>query len=167
MVMEAAESGRRRPEKRQRFRGAIAVVSALVTVAAILFVVVGVLRTAFNELSSELPPETRRVTSPDGRTDLVLTWRGGGGAAGWTEESVALEPHGTRTSDDEELATFDPEAFVGARWLSNGVAEIRLGEAVWSGSLPATVRVGEKLVTLKLSAGSRWGWGSGAGRGQR
>jgi hypothetical protein len=155
MVMEAAESGRRRP-KRQGFRAAVAIVTAVVVVAAVLLLGGGALRIALNELSSELPPKTRRITSPDGRTDLVLTWRGGGGAAGWTEESVGLEPYGTPTGGGEELATFDPEAFVGARWLSNRIAEIQLGEAIESGSLPATVHVGGKVVTLKLSAGSSW-----------
>jgi hypothetical protein len=142
--METAESGRGRP-KRQRTRAAIAILTALVTV---LLVGGGALRIALNELSSEQPPKTRRLTSPDGRTDLVLTWRGGGGAAGWTEESVALEPRGRSTGSGDELATFDPEALLGVRWLSNSVAEIRLGEALESGSLPATVHVGGKPVTL-------------------
>jgi hypothetical protein len=153
MVMEAAEPGSPRP-KRQGLRGGVAIITAVVTVATVLLIGGGVVRIPLG--LGELPPQTRRMTSPDGRTDLVLTWRGGGGAAGWTEESVALEPHGgPPTGDGDELAIFDPEAFVGARWLSNSVAEIRLVplvEAMRSRTLPATVRVGGKVVTLRV----RW-----------
>jgi len=145
-MMEAAEPGSLRP-KGQGLRGGVAIITAVVTVAAVLLVGGGVLRTIANELFGELPPQTRRLTSPDGRTDLVLTWRGGGGAAGWTQESVALEPHGPPMGDGDELAIFDPEAFVGARWLSNSAAEIRLVplvEAMRSRTLPTTVRVGAR-----------------------
>lgn len=112
MATEAAESGRRRA-RRQAFRGGVAVLTAVVTVAAVVLLGGGVLRIT-RGLFGELPPRTRRVTSPDGSTDLVLTWRGGGGAAGWTEESISLEPHGAPTDDGDELATFDPDALVGA-----------------------------------------------------
>ncbi len=147
MATEAAGPPTGKP-RRQAFRGGVAIVTAVVTVVAVLLIV------GWGLLFSE-SRQTMRLTSPDGRTDLVLTWRGGGGAAGWTEESVALEPHGPPKGDGDELATFDPNAFVGARWLSNRVAEIRLlrlVEAMRSRTLPTTVRVGAKVVTLKV----RW-----------
>jgi hypothetical protein len=154
MATEEADFRRRKP-RQQAFRAGVAIVTAVITVAAVLLIGGGVLRIPGGLLGGELM-QTRRLTSPDGRTDLVLTLWGGGGAAGWTEERVALEPHGPPTGDgDEQLAVFDPDAFVGARWLSNSAAEIRLlrlDGAMRERTLPATVRVGGNVVTLRV----RW-----------
>jgi len=114
-------------------------------------VLLGVLLTGC-ALSGELPPEVTSLTSPDGRTDLVLTWRGGGGAAGWTEEHIALVRHGRSAEDSDDLATLDPNTMLGARWLSNGAAEIGLdgGGDLYSGSLPTTAWVGDRVITLRV-----------------
>jgi hypothetical protein len=147
MAREGVESSSSGSAAKQRrtFRGGFAIVTAVFTVAVVLLVGGGVLHIPRGWFGETV--RTRRIVSPDGRTDLVLTWRGGGGAAGWTEESVALEPHGPPRGDGDELATFDPEALVGARWLSNGVAEIGLSEPI--DALPATVRVGGRTIELR------------------
>jgi hypothetical protein len=90
-----------------------------------------------------------RLTSPDGRTDLVLSVRSGGGAAGFADEDVALVPHGRPAESDDRLATFDPDDVLGARWLARNVVEVGLGSAARSGSLPSLVRVGGRLVALR------------------
>lgn len=98
----------------------------------------------------ESPPQITRLTSPNGQTDLVLTWRGGGGAAGGSEQHIALVAHGKQAGDDDDQATLDPEYFLGGRWLSDDVAEVGLDGPIESGSLPTTVRIAGKRVTLRL-----------------
>lgn len=101
-------------------------------------------------LLGELPPQITRLTSPDRQTDLVLTWRGGGGAAGWTKEEIALVAHGRGVADDDHLATIDPETLLGARWRSNDLVEIGLRGQPYSGPLPRSVRVGGKVIALRV-----------------
>jgi hypothetical protein len=92
----------------------------------------------------------RRLRSPDGRVELVLTVRSGGGAAGFAEERVALVPRGRRVEPADALATFDPDQLLGARWLSPNVAEIGLDGAPSGDSPPELARVGGRLVALRV-----------------
>jgi hypothetical protein len=101
-------------------------------------------------LGGELPPRETRLTSPDGRTDLVLTWRGGGGAAGWAEEHIALVRHGEPTEDGDDIAVLEPEELLGARWLANDVVEVGLDGTPEGEALPKTVHLDSGIVELHV-----------------
>ncbi len=49
--------------------------------------------------STTIEEEMQRATSPDGTTDAVLMYEGGGGAAGWSYRSVYITPVGSKAED--------------------------------------------------------------------
>jgi hypothetical protein len=90
--------------------------------------------------------QTTRLTSQDGRTDLVLTVRSGSGAAGFADERIAFVTHGASAHDGREWATADPGSVLGVRWLAHNVAEIGLDGDLPEEASSSAVRVGDRVV---------------------
>lgn len=70
--------------------------TVLVLIAAVFALFVGL---AMVVGSTTIKEEMQRVTSPDDTTDVVLIYKGRGGAAGWSYRSVYITPVGSKAED--------------------------------------------------------------------
>ena len=87
-------------ESYRKLRRTQLLIFGLVISPVVLFVLIFVgLLVLFG--SATVEEEVQRVSSPNGGTDALLVYEGGGGAAGWSYRSLYVVPSGAEAEDGE------------------------------------------------------------------